>query len=381
MGEATGRPRSLSQAQARLDPRLETVQTEILGGPLDRDRREVSRTVGVSVRTAEKFWKALGFPVSPQDDTVFSRYDLDAIGQMAALVRSGQIDEDTALGLTRAFARTADRLSVWQCSVLAEFLSPWAQGDVELRRAAVADEGHDSTRAEPDEATAIAAAEKVAELADALEPLLVYAWRRHLAAATARMVADADPTVSTQGLRRCVGFADLVSFTSLVRRLSERELAQVVQRFEALCSDVITTHRGRVIKTVGDEVLFVTKDPVDGARLALDLVDEIRHDELLPPVRVGLAHGKLVSRLGDVFGDTVNRAARLTAVAPSGKVLVDDHLASLLTGVPELRTARQRTRTLRGVGVVTPSLLQRAVPASTLDALRPAIPHPLPRHP
>ena len=60
---------------------------------------------------------------------------------------------------------------------------------------------------------------------------------------------------------RCVGFADLVSFTNLVRTLSERELARVVQRFEGLASEIVTQHGGRVIKTVGDEAMFVAQDP------------------------------------------------------------------------------------------------------------------------
>lgn len=370
----------LSEAPAGLDPLVERVQRELLGGPLDLDRRDVSRTVGVSLRTAERFWHALGFPGNEDGEAVFSQLDLTALRGVAALVRRGELDEESALSLTRAFARTADRLSVWQCSVFAESLSPWAQGEVDLGRVAVSDESHDSTRAEPDEDTALAAARKVAELADELEPLLVYAWRRHLAAATARMVADADPSVGEQGLRRCVGFADLVSFTSLVRRLSERELATVVQRFEALCSDVITGHGGRVIKTVGDEVLYVAKVPADGARIALDLVDAIRYDDMLPPVRVGLAYGHVVSRLGDVFGTTVNRAARLTAVAPSGKVLADEGLVSRIADAPDLTAVRQRTRTLRGVGVVAPSLLHRtvAIPDGLPDAALPdpALPDP-----
>lgn len=371
---------SLTEAPARLDPRAETVQRDLLGGPVDLDRRDVARLVGVSVRTAERFWHAMGLPGGPEDQQVFSQLDLSALRTVATLVRRGDLDEETALGLIRAFARTADRLAAWQLSVIAESLSPWAQGDVHLGRSAVTDSGHDSTRAEPDEATALATAEKVAALADDLQPLLDYVWRRHLAGATSRMIADADPQVSQDGLRRVVGFADLVSFTSLVRRLSERELAVVVQRFESLCTGVITAHRGRVIKTVGDEVLYVAKDPADGARIALDLVDAIRHDDLLPAVRVGLAHGKVVSRLGDVFGTTVNRAARLTAVAPSGKVLIDDALTDLVAQVPDVSTVRQRTRSLRGVGVVTPSLLQRAIVPANIDGLTPSIPHPTP-HP
>ncbi|GMA20357.1 adenylate/guanylate cyclase domain-containing protein [Arsenicicoccus piscis] len=351
---------------AHVDPFVEALQERILGAPLDLDRRAVAREVGVSFRTAERFWHALGFPPVTDGAHAFSRTDLKALEIIAELVRSGRLDESTALGLTRAFARTTDRLSVWQTSLLAEALSPWQQGDVELSRAHLA-EGHDSTRAEPDESTARAAVSALAELADELEPLLVYAWRRHLTSAVARMVSDADPVaMGPGGLRRCVGFADLVAFTSLVRRLSERELARVVQQFEAVCSDVITAHGGRVIKTVGDEVLFVAKVPADGARIALDLVAAIHADDMLPPVRLGLAYGPVVSRLGDVFGTTVNKAARLTAVAPRGRILVDDVLAQELVDAPGLVTVKQRSRTLRGVGVVTPSLLSPGLGDSLL---------------
>lgn len=357
----------LSAARATLHPVVEQVSRRLLGGPLDLDRRAVSREVGVSIRTAERFWHALGFPRVGDGETVFSQADLSALEAVATMVRRGDLDEATALAMTRAFARTSDRLSVWQTSLLAEAFSPWQQGEVNLSRADLT-EGHDSTRAEPDEATALRVATELGRLSDDLEPLLVYAWRRHLASAVARMVADADPEVAARGgLQRGVGFADLVSFTSLVRRLSERELAVVVQRFENLATDVITARGGRVIKTVGDEVLFVAKEPATAARIGLDLLTAIGADDLLPAVRVGMAYGPVVSRLGDVFGTTVNKAARLTAVAPSGRVLVDDVLAQRIAGEKDFSTVTQRTRTLRGVGVVVPSLLQRAATGSDLS--------------
>src|SRR5690606_26996932 len=108
---------------------------------------------------------------------------------------------------------------------------------------------------------------------------------------------------------RAVGSADLVSFTRLVRRLTERELAMLVQRFEAVTSDIVTAHGGRVVKTVGDEVLFVASPGPPAAAIALDLVEELGSDDLLPEVRVGMSTGPLVARLGGVFGTTVNRAS------------------------------------------------------------------------
>lgn len=196
--------------------------------------------------------------------------------------------------------------------------------------AALADEGDDDeheSRSVPSLETATETAKRLAVLTDRLEPLLVYAWRRHLSATVARMLADADPESYGMTKMRSVGFADLVNFTALVRRMSERDLARLVSRFEALSADVITAHGGRLIKTVGDEVLFTTMGAAPAAAIALDLVETMTDDDVLPDVRCGMARGPIISRLGDVFGTTVNRASRLTAVAQAGSVLVDATMA------------------------------------------------------
>ena len=80
----------------------------------------------------------------------------------------------------------------------------------------------------------------------------------------------------------------------------------------------------------------------------------------MPPVRVGLAHGRVVSRLGDVFGLTVNKASRITAVTPSGKVYVDDDMARGLGEGSGFQATERRRRMLRGIGVLTLHELQRA---------------------
>jgi adenylate cyclase len=184
---------------------------------------------------------------------------------------------------------------------------------------------------------------------------------------------------------RSVGFADLVNFTALVRRLSERDLARLVSRFEALSADVITAHGGRLIKTVGDEVLFSTVGAAPAAAIALDLVEAMTQDELLPDVRCGMARGPIISRLGDVFGTTVNRASRLTAVAQAGTVLVDATMARELASLSGFELTGQRRRILRGVGPVTPSLLRRATSVgrrsvSGTTAPDPVTPAPSPRN-
>ena len=349
-------------------PAADDIEARLLGQRRSMRRRDVSAKALVSLRSARKFWHALGFPNVGDEDTVFTQADLRALQSVAGLVRDGVFDEPTALAMTRAFGRTTDRLAVWQTQLMAE-----AMGELSLttttegagpRGTGPGTDGAgadpDTTRAVPDPATARAAAAKLAEIADDLEPLMIYAWRRHLSAAISRMVSDSEPTLDHSGVVRCVGFADLVSFTMLVRRLSERELARVVQRFEALASDVVTAHGGRVIKTVGDEVLFVAMGAAPGAAIALDLVHAMAEDDVLPDVRVGMASGQVVSRLGDVFGTTVNRASRLTAIAKPRTVVVDDALAASLASISGFEMSPLRRRTLRGIGSVTPWSLRRA---------------------
>ena len=335
------------------------VEARLLGERRSMGRRDVSAKASVSLRSAQKFWHALGFPNVGDADVVFTGADAAALQSVADLVRRDVFDEPTALAMTRAMARTTDRLAVWQTQLMAEALGELSAPADTTESADPGRLHPDRTRAVPDLATARATAVKLADIADDLEPLLIYAWRRHLSAAIARMVSDSEPTQDRSGVVRCVGFADLVSFTGLVRQLSERELADMVQRFEALASDVVTAHSGRVIKTVGDEVLFVAMGAAPAAAIALDLVRAMAQDDVLPDVRVGLASGQVVSRLGDVFGTTVNRASRLTALARPRTVLVDDAFAASLAMVSGFEMFPLRRRTLRGIGPVTPWALRR----------------------
>jgi adenylate cyclase len=329
---------------------------QLLGRPLDLRRRDVSRAAEVSLLSARRFWHALGFPVVDTDDELFTDADQRALSAVVGIVRDGLLDETTALAMTRAFARSTERLAGWQSQLIAEAVeAEWSAAPTDEHEP---DQGE--SRAVPGVETAQEAAKRLADLTDRLEPLLVYAWRRHLSATVSRMLADADPEAYGLTKMRSVGFADLVSFTALVRRMSERDLARLVSRFEALSADVITAHGGRLIKTVGDEVLFTTVGVAPSAAIALDLVETMSDDDVLPDVRVGMARGPIISRLGDVFGTTVNRASRLTAVAQAGTVLVDATLARELATMSGFALTGQRRRILRGVGPVTPSLLRRA---------------------
>jgi adenylate cyclase len=142
------------------------------------------------------------------------------------------------------------------------------------------------------------------------------------------------PDIENQATRRdlFVGFVDLVGYTALSRTLTPRELAGLLGRFEDVVGDVVTTGGGRLVKLIGDGAMFVSDAPAAGCHLALALCERLAQDDMLPPARVGADYGSVLSLYGDYFGDVVNRAARLVALANPGTVVVSDSAAHGVDG-------------------------------------------------
>jgi adenylate cyclase len=76
-------------------------------------------------------------------------------------------------------------------------------------------------------------------------------------------------------------------------------------------------------------------------------------------VRVGIATGTVLTRMGDVFGRTVNLASRLTALAQPGTVLVDRRTADAVERSGDFDLDVERTRAVRGMGLVRPGVVRR----------------------
>lgn len=127
-----------------------------------------------------------------------------------------------------------------------------------------------------------------------------------------------------------IGFVDLVGFTSRSVELDAEALAELVTRFEATANDTITALGGRLVKLIGDEVMFVAVAPRDGVHIADALLREFGSSPDLTP-RGGMAYGPVLARAGDYFGSIVNLAARLVDQAVPGEILLTDELASLVT--------------------------------------------------
>lgn len=351
LAAAMKRPEQVDQTTpASARDAVRELECRLLGADRTMKRREVAAAAGVSLLSARKIWRALGFPNLGDEEVFFTTVDEGALELMLGMVREGVLTEETAISLTRSIGQMTDRMVVWQVEALVEdMVQNQKMSDPEARRNLV---------------------NLLPDLIDPIEKMLVYSWRRQLNAAVHRLALRAETglAASEEGrdgteddvslpLARAVGFADLVSYTSLSRRMNERTLAQLVQRFESKCAEIISIGGGRLVKTIGDEVLFIAETPQAGALISLAMSREFAADDLLPNTRVSLVWGRILSRLGDIYGPTVNLAARLTSLAEPGTVLTEEFTASTLAGDPRFVLHPQETTAVRGFGDINPVLL------------------------
>ena len=317
----------------------DSVSRVILGEEPELSAADVAERTGISVEDARRLWRALGFP-EHGEERAFNNADVEAVSTLVAGVESGLIDLDLAVTLTRAVGQTMARLADWEVAALVPRIEE-LQGSGDGA----------PTRIET-------ARQLLEEFGGPFEELLIYSWRRHLAAAVARMEAMGADEEDLSTSQVSVGFADIVSFTALSNDLSRERIGDLVELFESRCADVVARHNGRVIKSIGDSVLFVNDDPIRAYDTAEGIITVIGRDKRMPDVRVGLASGSVVMRMGDVFGPPVNMAARLTAVARRNRIIIDAATARLLPE-DQFETRRLPARPMRGFGLLEPVAVRR----------------------
>jgi len=323
------------------DGRLPLVVLEhVLSGETPLSANDVARRAGVPLDLALRIWRALGFPIDSPDDPLFARGEISALRVLAAM-RSVFTEDDlveAASVVGRAMAEvSAASTELFRRRLTAPYLEAGASElETSLRLAAVTD-----------------------LLVPTLGPMLEVVLRRHLAVAARAEAAlqieqTGDAAASQRQLTVC--FADLVGFTSASEKLTPLEVGMLASRLLRCAEQTVVPQGGRIVKSIGDAVMFTARDPLSGARMALGLIDAAAAAEL-PPVRAGAAHGPVLRAYADFFGRTVNIAARLCDVATAGEVLVyspevDD--AALQAG--GLQVHRGRPRKLRGIDGALPVL-------------------------
>lgn len=320
---------------------LLALDREIMPGPRIYTAAQLAERAGTDAATAQAMWRAIGFPDLPADLPAFTERDADALRSLAHRIESPWFIDwnlDRAVSLARvlssSFARIAD-----------------AETDDLARSFASAHE-----LGLGDEQLADLIAERFAF--DDISRLLDHTHRLQLRAAVWRRLVASDPTEPGTTVA-AVGFVDLVGYTGLAQVLDDDELSDLVKRFGDVTHDTIVAAGGRLVKTIGDEVMFVTDTCATAGEIALALIELTELDEVLPTVRAGLAFGPLLAREGDYFGPVVNLASRLTEVARPGSVLASEAVGTGLASDDRFRVHRISARRIRDIGRVEVYRLER----------------------
>jgi adenylate cyclase len=287
-------------------------------------QQEIADLSGMSLSDLLRFWRALGFPDVGLEERVFTEHDLDVLNSVTGSIAMGFTNLDVAVQMTRVYGSSMARVA-----------------DAEVQ-----------TRASVDPADSARLADLFALTGGGpltgVPTILEHVWRRHFQAALRRHTmtdTDVDRTMA-------IGFCDLVGFTAMSQQMSEELLASVVNRFEELAYDTVAAGGGRVVKMIGDEVMFVVDSPSVGAHIGLALSDAYSDEEQLSDVRVGIAFGRVLGREGDYFGPVVNLASRIVNIAFPGTVIVASEIAEAIADDEELEVRPLRARWLKDIGRV-----------------------------
>ena len=319
---------------------------------------------GYDVEQQKLFWRALGFADVADDDVAFGDTDVEMLELVRNLLEAEQVDLDVALQMTRVMGSSIARIAASQVDTI----EAGVDQQLEELQAEIDDDESGVDRVEALTEPFIIQA---GQLMSVMPQIMDYTWRRHLrAAARRKMVRGA----LTDGESiTAVGFADIVGFTTISQQLDEKSLAAVVDRFETIAYDTVAAMGGRVIKTIGDEVMFAVEGASEGVDVAMALAETYGEDDALGDVRVGLAAGPVLEKDGDLYGPVVNLASRMVELAYPGTVVVSPEVAAAVEDDEDYELRGLRKQTIRGMGRVklyTVRAVGDASELSTMDRAR-----------
>ena len=278
---------------------------------------DLAARAGVRVEVVLSLWRTLGVIVPDEDRPMFSDRDAEFTTFILQTNPVGSHGDELLRVLGSSLTRVAEAaVAVYVQTVEPEMDLP----DVDI--AVWAKEMADVTAA-------------AMRLGDSMGTI----FSHHMRDAILRQRA-AQSDVADRSLHRlAVGFIDLVGFTPLSLRTSPAKLLGLISQFEAKAFEVASGHNGRIVKHIGDEVMFVALDPDAGCAIARDIT--AAYSEGIEP-RGGLAFGDVITRHGDYYGTVVNLASRLAELAVPGEVLVNGSVATSASKQFAFRPAGRR---------------------------------------
>ncbi len=271
--------------------------------------RTVAEALGRPLPDIEQAWAALGLTVTDADQIALTEADLEGLRTWSEL--SAAAGPASSLGVLRVLGATMARFAEAESSAI---------------RASVPNIQINHTH---DEAATARAFADVAAFVPRIGRLIDAVHRQHLESARMyfeEVIGDASSTVMCG-----VGFVDLSGFTALTQVLAPAELSELLSVFSSTVSDVVHADGGRIVKFIGDAVMWVSPTPQRLATVAADLVEHPKAREAGLQVRAGIAFGPILALDGDYFGNAVNLAARLVAAAEPEQILATGEVHTALT--------------------------------------------------
>ncbi len=291
-------------------------------------REEAASAAGIEPERVDRIWRAAGLPSVEAGIPHFSDADVEILRAFA--LGSDLFGEESVLRFTRVMGTSLSRIAEAALTMAVANLS----GPMEL--------------AGTDDETVALATERAAAALDLVPVVLQTLFPRHVDIATRRF-AMSRPEGALRTVKLAIAFLDLVGFTERSGELTTEELATAVADFETLAAGVIAAHDdARLVKMIGDEVMYVATDAAVAAEIALDLRDAVGGHPVLAGLRGGLVFGEVVAQDGDYYGPEVNRAARIVAHAGAGQILASAAVADALAAHGAMTTRAEGEREARG---------------------------------
>ncbi|ORW12364.1 adenylate/guanylate cyclase domain-containing protein [Mycolicibacter longobardus] len=326
-------------ADAERQGRLFGLAGDVVGrsGPPDYTLRTTAEALGLPLDDVARAWAMLGLNVPDPDAPALSQADVDGLATWAEMRSTLGEPVD---GFLRVLGAAMARLAEAESSMIRI-----SQPNMWL--------GHTH-----DELRTAQAWRSVAEFIPRLGAMIDAVHRQHQVGARTFLEALTDgPSASTV----CgVGFADLTGFTALTQVLTSTELATLLTEFGGEVADVVHADGGRVVKFIGDAVMWVSSTPRLLAKAAADLVNHPEAQAAGLQVRAGLAYGEVLAINGDYFGTPVNLAARLVDAAAPRQVLAS---TCVRDNLPDWPAIRQEPLTLKGFNEPVPAYELQPNPA------------------
>lgn len=334
--------------EANQDGRLHVLAVDGLVRPRTHRMtlQQAADQLRISPETCLRIWRALGFADPEPDEEIFSESDIEMMGLLPAAMRLG-LDMEEVLHTGRVIGSSMARIAEVEVGLLR------ANVEAPLRAAGAGDF-----------VVARTLAGLVGELLPRISALIDGVHRQHLdIAARSQVFMDLEGGLDTADVT--IGFTDLMDFTAWSEKLAPNELSSAIASYEERVSDTVVASGGRIVKFIGDGVMFAAAELEAGCEVALRLVEVFNWDPVLPPIRIGLAAGEAIKREGDYYGPVVNLASRIVDVALPRAVLVSKEVADRLEALVEVDetteylTKRVGAHKLKGIGSVQLYVLRR----------------------